>query len=147
MNEAGWTSNSKGVHWPSTRRRPQLVNCLVFWFLLETLPYLRALYLARAHIERNTGGSALAARPVMFELQLEMSDPLARRYQWFWLILLLTLPLWASMFLLNEVFELLMFQRKHGSGIPQPSAWGAITWCVAKSADEFLWCSGRGARP
>lgn len=85
----------------------------IFWFLLTVLPYLLCLVLARRHIARNSSGSALEAWPVMFGLGLVMNDPLARRYQWFWILLLLSLPLYAGGFLLNEVFDLQVFQRKH----------------------------------
>jgi hypothetical protein len=87
----------------------------IFWFLLAALPYLLALYLAHWHIRRYAAQSALAAWPVMFGLDLVMNDPLARRYQWFWLLLLLSVPLYACGFLLNEVFELQVFQRKQES--------------------------------
>ena len=89
----------------------------IFWFLLATLPYLLTLNLARWYLSRNASGSALAAWPVMFGLGLLFSDPLARRYQWFWILLLLTVPVWACSFLLNEVFELLVYQRKSESEV------------------------------
>ena len=85
----------------------------IFWFLLTILPYLTSLSLTRAYIRRNAGHSAWDAWPVMFNLGLLMNDPLARRYQRFWMALLLLVPLYASGFLLNEVFELLVQQRKH----------------------------------
>jgi hypothetical protein len=85
----------------------------IFWFLLTVLPYMLSLTLARHHIARNSRRSALEAWPAMFGLGLLMNDPLARRYQVFWLVLLMMLPLYAGGFLLNEVFELQVFQRKH----------------------------------
>jgi hypothetical protein len=91
----------------------------IFWFLLAVLPYLLCLVLVRHRIARNSGGSLLEAWPVVFGLELAMNDPLARRYQWFWIILLLALPLYAGGFLLNEVFELQVFQRKHDDILAQ----------------------------
>ena len=84
----------------------------IFWFLLAAFPYWVTLYLARCHIRRNNKVSALSAWPVMFGLGLLTTDPLARRYQWFWLLLLLTIPVWSCGFLLNEIFELWVFKRK-----------------------------------
>jgi hypothetical protein len=85
----------------------------IFWFVLSSLPYIVCLSLARHYIARTAARSACQAWPVMFGLELQMDDDLARRYQWFWLLLLLLLPLYACGFLLNEVFELLVFQNRH----------------------------------
>lgn len=83
----------------------------IFWFLLVAIPYLLALYTAAAYNREFPSSARLERWPVMFDLDIDAKKPLGHRYQLFWIVLVMSVPMYSGLFLLKEMSELHVFKK------------------------------------
>jgi hypothetical protein len=115
----------------------------IFWFLLTVLPFLVSLYLAREYMARRPSLSPLQSWPVMFGFDLAVKDRLTRRYQQFWLVCLLLVPLYACGFLLVEMSKLDVVRR----GYSEPAFTGVKSHLTEfRFAKDFVAIDGEAWR-
>ena len=73
--------------------------------------YLLVLYLSLKIIDRNESEKGFAKFPIAFGVQLNFEDSLAKKYQFFFLISYLVLPLYAAGHFINKTLNGYVFDK------------------------------------